>query len=312
MKFNPEKFSPETEKEPKPHLNLAIVFGAGPIQKTEQDPVDFTEKEKLLETLNKDFLETEQEKKEYQQWTKQTREMLPIPAKMRAIAALEILNKGEVNEVIISGGKTGGEELPSEAELMRDYIIRKKQIELNKKVEKEEISEGQAKEILQEMIEKIKMEESATNTIENFANIINMIDENSQQYQDIGFLSNQFHLDRTVKLAEKFQLKGEKLSGEKELDKRSKHYKKFLDKACSIENKEYEKILQGEEKWTKALEELPMYWFPQATLVNQERLTQMLEANKELEKTLKKKGLTLEDLLNMSPEEKRAIRDMPS
>jgi len=298
----------EKEKETKPHFDAIIVFGAG-IREPKQENLKFFEKE--AEKFLKEIPTNPTEDKEYLNWKKTTRELLTIQGKMRALGCLEILKEGEVDEVILTGGKTKGENLPSEAELMQHYIIQKYQEELLRKIRKKEITLQEAKTQLENLIKKIRLEDKATNTIENFALVINMMDENPQKYQRLAFLSNQYHLSRILKLAEKFLLQGEKRAAEEKLRERSKHYNRFLEKATSFDNPEYRKILQGEEKWSQALDKIPWYFLPQATFVNLERLKAMLRAHQDLSQALKEKGLTLEEILSMSPEERKKLREIP-
>ena len=51
-----------------------------------------------------------------------------------------------------------------------------------------------------------KYPDNTTKAIENFANVINMMDKKPDQYRTVAFLSSQFHLSRISKLAEKFNL----------------------------------------------------------------------------------------------------------
>lgn len=48
---------------------------------------------------------------------------LTIDSRLRAIAAGIIASEGKASELIFSGGKTSGQEYPSEAEAMRDYLL---------------------------------------------------------------------------------------------------------------------------------------------------------------------------------------------
>lgn len=321
MSFNPEsnffsknkkEESPESniekkEQEEIPHLDSVLVFG---IRGEEINDYKKIPKEKKEEFLNK--IEDLKDNEEKRKWVNQTRKMMNVPAKMRAIAALELLKEGDIDEMIISGGKTMGEDLPSEAELMRDYIAHKSQTELNRKTKKEELTLEEAKKELQKRLNKIKLEDKATNTIENLANVINMMDSADKKYRDLSLLSNDFHVERIKMLTEKFEEKGTKEPANQQLKERSSHYNKFLEKTCSIKNEEYKKMLESEERWKRGVKEMPLYFLPQAVYVNKERLDQMYESNKkEIDKSLQEKGLTWKEFLDLPEEERLKLRDVP-
>ncbi len=316
MVFNPEanffnkKETPESDpekKEEEPHLDTVLVFGIKGEEIDDYQEIPESQKESFLSGME-DLKENEEKRK----WAKQTRKMMNIPAKMRAVAAMEILKKGDVDELIISGGKTMGENLPSEAELMRDYIAQKLQTELKRKVQNEELSETEALNELKKGLEKIKLEDKATNSIENFANVINMMDSSYESYKDIALLSNDFHTKRLKKIAEKFDIKGEEAPANEKLRKRSKHYEEFLEKACSLNNPKYKEILDSEKRWTKGVEEIPLYFLPQAVYVNKERLERMYEENKEaIDQSLAEKNLTWEEFINLPEKERLKLRELP-
>lgn len=307
--FNKKEANTETEqeKEKESYSNIVLVFGI-----KGEEIENYTE---ISEEQKEDFLTNLKELKEDEKkraWVKQTGEMMNIPAKMRAVAALEILKQGDVDELIISGGKTMGEDFPSEAELMRDYIAQKLQSELKRKVNKEKISRLEALDRLKDKIKKIKLEDQATNSIENFANVINMIDSSDKKYENISLLSNNFHTERLKKIAEKFDIKGEESPANEELKERSKHYEKFLDKACSSDNPEYKKILESEERWKRGIDDVPLYFLPQAAHVNKERLKKIYEKNREaIDESLSRKELTWEEFVNLPEKERLKLREMP-
>ncbi len=308
--FNKKETKTETDpekREEEPHLDSVLVFGIKGEEIDNYVEIAKEEKEEFLTNLEK-LKDNEKKRK----WVKQTRKMMNVPAKMRAIAALEILKKGDVDELIISGGKTMGEDLPSEAELMRDYIAQKLQNELKRSVKKKEISKLEAVKKLEEKLEKIKLEDEATNSIENFANVINMMDESTKSYKDISLLSNDFHTERLKKLAEKFNIEGEESPANEKLQKRSSHYNKFLEKACSLDNPEYKNILKSERRWKRGVDEMPLYFLPQAVYINKERLEKIHQNNKQaIDKSLEEKGLTWKEFINLPDRERLKLREVP-
>lgn len=130
--------------------------------------------------------------------------------RQNALAAGLALYKGLTKTVIVTGGKTISKEVkamlpderlanwPSEAELMAD-IIRATYGDLYKKKYGRDINEA------------IKIEDAATNTLENFACSINKYPELLTEGAKVGFLTANHHLDRVQGLAKLFSLNGGKL-----------------------------------------------------------------------------------------------------
>lgn len=96
--------------------------------------------------------------------------------KMRLDTAYDYLDQNEATKVVVSGGK-GANEPESEAACMQAYLIEK----------------GIAP-------ERIIMEDKSTNTFENLTFSKELIDDGEQS---IGVVSNNFHIFRAVKIAEK-------------------------------------------------------------------------------------------------------------
>lgn len=190
--------------------------------------------------------------------------MLGLDAKMRTLAAAQMYLQGLTREIIFTGGKTATKRgiETSEAEKMKEYaahILRREGIE-------------------DDEIEKvIVLEDKATNTIENVANVCNMVDKEPEEYQNLAVLSNKYHLDRSQKLLEKFGLEAQGISAEEKVGERSEKYQKVLDRFFA--SPEYQKKLAGERRWSEGLKYLPRYWFPQAMAVeNLDRLYKIMES----------------------------------
>ncbi|MCL5407210.1 MAG: YdcF family protein [Patescibacteria group bacterium] len=190
--------------------------------------------------------------------------MLPFDAKMRTIAATQMYLDGLTKEIIFTGGKTAtdkGIEV-SEAEKMKEYAGH---ILQNAGIEDDKINKV------------IVLEDKATNTIENVANVCNIIDQDKEKYQNLAVLSNEYHLDRAQKLMEKFGLKTQGISAEEKVLDRSEKYQKVLDRF--FQSPEYRKKLAVERRFSAGLQNLPRYWFPQAMAVNDpDRLYQIMES----------------------------------
>lgn len=179
--------------------------------------------------------------------------------RQNALASGLALYLGMTDRLIVSGGKTRPEwakELlpkerlehwPSEAELMKDIIVRnygKLYFEkFGKSIEKS-----------------ITIEDASTNTLENFAYSMN---KNPEMFENmkVGFLSARHHLKRISLLARVFSLQGASeslLSAEELLKKvelqRNKEY--FAD------NSGFDFLQEGENRWIKALQdpEYVTYW----------------------------------------------------
>lgn len=237
------------EKERKKPFDAVIVLGGGlenPLRKKFQEKYPEGESPRGVKIENSEG------------W------MLPFDAKMRTIAAAQMYLDGLAREIIFTGGKTatGRGIESSEAEKMKNYA--------QKMLSKAGIPD--------ERIEQaIILEDRATNTIENVANVCNIIDEKPQEYQSLAILSNEYHLDRAQELLKKFNLEAESVSAEEKLGERSGKYQKVLDRFFASPG--YQKRLAGEKRWTAGLKELPRYWFPQAMAVNNpDRLYQIMES----------------------------------
>ncbi|PIP21363.1 MAG: hypothetical protein COX39_03325 [Candidatus Nealsonbacteria bacterium CG23_combo_of_CG06-09_8_20_14_all_40_13] len=222
------------EKDPQaPPFDVLIVFGQGPVQKE-------------------------------QCWG------LPTGAKARCIAAAELFHKGQIREVVLTGGKTGGEDYPSEAELMRDYLVKKMKVPE----------------------ESLILEDKSTNTIENFANVLKMIDQKPETYRNLAFLSAGFHLARVEMLADKFLTTGLKFSSDELLKMRSPHHQRWVEKTTNPnQNEHYQKTLLEENRWMGGLEKIPAYWMPQASATSPERFRQIIKALPGVQDWLAENGL---------------------
>lgn len=145
------------EKIGQPQFDDLIVFGNGPV-------LDMLTREKP---------------------TDQTSETgINLWGEMSAIAAAELKTAGVIKRIIITGGRTGGDAHPSEAELMRDVILKKYPGILSTD---------------------IVIEPKATNTLENFAYTINALDQeaeaNPNTKRKTAFLGADFHTLRIGQLA---------------------------------------------------------------------------------------------------------------
>ena len=190
--------------------------------------------------------------------------MLGKDARMRTIAAAEMYRQGLVRQLIFTGGKTAESRgiQESEAEKMRDYA---KHLLLRAGVKEEEIEQA------------ITLEDKATNTIENVANVCNIIDQNPNEFRHLAVLTNEYHLKRAKELMQKFGLETTGVVAEEKLKERSSKYQPVIDKFFTSDG--YRQRLAGERRWLAGLENLPRYWFPQAMAVdNPKRLYRIMKS----------------------------------
>ena len=231
--------------------------------------------------------------------------------KFISYAAGEIYQKGLCGKVVLTGGKTGGEGFPSEAESMKKELV-----------ERYHIPEGN-----------IILEDKAGNTLQNFALSINGIEKKSSgitENTSFGVLAADFHAERTALLANLFGLKvNEIYSAEETLmtlwgETLSEGSKKFLlarvtpeeaerlklfasDKAEELkvkgqEGKSVRQRSNEERRYSANLVEVPAYWVGYVGLLENEQrireiLTGVAEANPGF---LEKAGLDLQgDISNV-------------
>ncbi len=230
--FNPEteeqhnlveaKKPTETEKEPT--FDALVVFGFG--IKSDLD----------LEKRGQDT--TGLVKGGYQPWR------LPLGAKLRTVAAAEVYLTGSVGDVIFTGGPVKVREgVPeSEAELMKEYFLhileKRKREEIRHGGMNQDDIEKELHQYLSDAASHVRLEDKATNTIENFSNTINHI--NAESYSNIGLLSSQFHLARIMNLAKRHGIEGVGVSAEEEVLKKRRHYQKIVNRYFSEEgNKQF-------------------------------------------------------------------------
>lgn len=265
---------------------------------------------------------------------------LPIGARLRVLGAVELFAGGEANDVILTGGsvaKGAGIEA-SEAKLMKKYFLH----EIKKKWQKELRNHGKTEEEIQtELAERMQdaeshilLEDKATNTIENFAYTINYLEDNKDKYRNVGLLSNDFHINRIVQLANKMDVEGKGFGAdtvlqEAEIDPRLKTIDR---KYFGQENNTYrEQVLagldeenrritesrlggslkdaeKGERRWSRGLSRIPEYWLPNVKFIKDfGKLKRILTAEENVQKVLKEKGI--EDINMAAEEELRAALD---
>lgn len=130
---------------------------------------------------------------------------LSIESKMSAIAGAEMIRAGLADKIILSTGKTAGQEFPSEAEAMRDYIVKKY----------ENIS---TKDIL--------IETQSKDTHGNAEEVLKIIQEHN--LKTLALLTVGFHLERAEQIFNNHNIDTFPFPSEDFLLQRSSHYQKFV------------------------------------------------------------------------------------
>lgn len=218
-------------------FDILIVFGQGPIKPilleteltseqkkewiaykndphhTEEPEFWLMSQEKLLHQLDAIHTRTDispeekirQAEMKRQEWQYTGWFALKQWGRRNALAAGSALYKGTTKQVLLTGGRTiprwaktvlpkrRVENWPSEAELMKDIIVRYYGSLYFKKYGKD-------------IAKAIRIEDQATNTIENFAYSINMEPSLILKTLKVGFLSTGYHLKRLTILADLFSL----------------------------------------------------------------------------------------------------------
>lgn len=182
-----------------------------------QQPRYLAELEKV--NTNIDLNEEERAKAEElirQRWQRMGWFAMKHWCRQNALAAGLALYKGLTKRIILSGGRTirakvkkilpseRFENWPSEAELMAD-VIRSTYGDLYLKKYRESIDA------------RICIEDSSTNTLENFACTVNKYPELLVADAQVGFLAVEHHLDRVAMFGKLFSINGDKLCAQKML-----------------------------------------------------------------------------------------------
>ncbi len=142
-------------------------------------------------------------------------------AKIRTIAAAEAYRNNMTETLIFTGGRTSGENLPSEAQAMSGY--------LQKKYKKESGKFSRVPD------DKIFLEEEATNSSTNLKNSWEIIHQKFGEQARIGVLTNDYHLPRVVMQAKNLGgLTVEPVSAEQLLTLRNKRFRPIMNKSIPL------------------------------------------------------------------------------
>lgn len=145
---------------------------------------------------------------------------LSLEGKMSSLAAGEMFRAGLVDKIIVSGGRTVGQEYSSESEEMAKYLKKKYP----------DIPE-----------EAIILEERSIDTAEN-AELVAEIIRNNPALQKLALVTTDVHLPRSEKLFREFGLEITPFPTEELLKKRSPHYEHFVESYLKSNRTKIEKI----------------------------------------------------------------------
>lgn len=177
--------------------------------------------------------------------------------RINAIATGMLYQSCHIGRIIPTGGKTGGLDKPSEAQLIAHII--------------------QSKFDIPESV--FTLEEQAVDTIFNIVHVANIIDQSPQLYQNLLFVAMGFHLPRIQKICSFVGLDGSFIAAESVVKIRSERHKRLLLKLLNPENTSYAKLLTDQERGIRGLREIPEYWIPPlGVLSNTYRLLKILES----------------------------------
>lgn len=180
---------------------------------------------------------------------------LNVYGRINAIATGMLYQSHNIRSIIPTGGKTGGRDKPSEAELMARLIQ-----------SKFDIPESA-----------FTLEQEAMDTIFNIVHVANIIDQSPQKYQNLLFVAIGCHLPRIRAICSLVKLNGSFIAAEAVVSLRSERHKHLLLKLLNVENSSYATMLANQERGIRGIRELPEYWMPPlGTLSNTQRLREIL------------------------------------
>lgn len=182
---------------------------------------------------------------------------LNLYGRINAIATGMLYQSHMIAWIIPTGGKTGGLDKPSEAQLMARLI--------------------QSKFDVPESV--FILEEEAADTIFNLVHVANIIDQSPQLYQHLLFVALGCHLPRIQEICSLIGLSGSFVAAEAVVKIRSERHNRFLAQLINSENASYAKLLADQERGIRGIREIPEYWLPpMGRLRNCDRLRNILES----------------------------------
>lgn len=191
-----------SKKKRRKFFDAAIVYGEGPVIEVFKGFRD-----KKRDERKRRF---EKKKERFEKKTREDTISYRFEGYLNTCAAGHLYQEGKIKKIIVTGGKTGYEESPSEGEIMAKIL------------QKEfKVPEGD-----------IIIEDAASNTIENAVYTIDTIDENPEKYKNIVSIAAAHHLERTEILNNLLGIDAKYLSSEEILlspDGNPIRFKPYID-----------------------------------------------------------------------------------
>lgn len=161
---------------------------------------------------------------------------LGIYARLAALAAGTLLAQHKTKRLLITGGKTGGAALPSEAALMAGDVARTFSV-----------APGQ-----------LVLEERACDTLENLVLSANILDAEGPAGDRLGFLALRLHLPRVQRIADFIGLSGEGVALEPLTAARSARHRALLERLEASPS--YARLAAAQHRAMRGLDDLPEFW----------------------------------------------------
>ena len=179
---------------------------------------------------------------------------LNVYARLAALAAETLLRQGATKRLLVTGGRTGGDDLPSEAALLADHLTRR-------------FGASPAQLVL---------EERARDTIDNLIFSANMLDVEGRADDRLGFLALRLHGPRiSIRyLADLVGLTGTFVALEGIIAERSERHRRFLEDLSRTPS--YARLAASQARAMRGMAQLPDFWLPPlGGLENPERLRRL-------------------------------------
>lgn len=174
---------------------------------------------------------------------------LNLYARLTALAAGMLLERGAAKRLLITGGRTGGDALPSEAALMASYLAHYVSV-----------SPGQ-----------VVLEEHARDTLDNLVLSANLLDAEGCADDRLGFLALRMHGPRIRYLTDLVGLEGKCIALESVIAARSRRHRRLLERLT--QTPAYARLAASQVRAMRGLAELLDFWLPSlGGLENPDRL----------------------------------------
>ena len=161
-----------------------------------------------------------------------------VYARRAALAAGTLSGQGATKRLLITGGRTGGDDLPSEAVLLAGYLTRR----------------------LGVSSERLVLEEGARDTIDNLVFSANLLDAEGRADDRLGFLALRLHGPRIGYLADLVGLTGTFVALEGVIAERAERHCRFLEDLSRTPL--YGDLAASQVRALRGLAQLPDFWLP--------------------------------------------------